>query len=204
MTTRRSIVSLIGLTVMMSAAAAFTAPNQDVKAKVGEAAPNFTLKDASGKAHSLADYKGRIVVMQWINPDCPVCRRVSSSGLVATMAKELKGIDSNIVHLTVNSTSGMAAEKSAGYLKQNKIDAPALIDDDGTVGHMYGAMTTPHLFVIDAEGVLRYQGAFDDDPNGNKKDATNYVVNAVQQIKAGETVSPDYAKPYGCSVKYKK
>ena len=204
MRTRRSILTMIGLSALIGTAAAFTAPNDDVKAKVGEEAPNFTLKDAEGKEYSLADYKGKIVVLQWINPDCPVCRRVASTGLVNTMVKKLKEIDSEIVHLAINSTHYMDGAKSAAYLKKHKIEAPALIDQDGTVGHMYGALTTPHMYVIDTEGVLRYQGAFDNDPSGNNDDATNYVINAVTQITEGETVSPDYAKPYGCKVKYKE
>ncbi|MHC4102825.1 MAG: thioredoxin domain-containing protein, partial [Planctomycetota bacterium] len=87
--------------------------------------------------------------------------------------------------------------------KTHKIDAPVLIDRDGKVGHLYGAKRTPHLFVIDAEGVLRYQGAIDDDQRGDKGEkATNYVVQAVRQIVAGETVAPDITRSYGCTVKY--
>lgn len=206
MKTRRSILSMIGIATLMSTAVAFAAPatEMEAKAKVGEAAPDFTLDDANGKSHSLSDYKGKIVVLQWINPECPICQRVTKSGLVAKMAKEIKTIDKDIVHLAVNSTAGMPGKVSAKYLAKHEIKASVLIDDDGKVGHLYGAKTTPHVFVIDAEGILRYQGAFDDDPRGGKEDAANYVVNAVRQITEGETVSPDYVKPYGCSVKYAK
>lgn len=204
MKTRRIFLPLLGLIAMMSATMTFAASSADVSAKVGEAAPDFTLTDANGKEYSLSDYKGRIVVLQWINPDCPVCRRVSSSGLVGKMSKQLKKIDGELVHLAINSTEEMTAKTSLNYLKKHHIDATALSDQDGTVGKLYGARTTPHLFVIDKEGVLRYQGAFDSDPNGKKKDVTNFVTNAVQQIANGETVTPDYMKPYGCSVKYAK
>jgi peroxiredoxin len=182
-----------------------TATQSGQKAELGEAAPDFTLYDAHGKAHKLSDYKGKTVVLQWINPDCPVCRRVTSTGIVNTMAKEIKQIDPTVVFLTVNSTHYMEADKSAKYLEKNKVQAPALIDRDGTVGKMYGARTTPHLYVIDAKGVLRYQGALDDDPRGSKGDSRmNYVINAVRQINAGETVAPDSTQPYGCGVKYAK
>jgi peroxiredoxin len=179
------------------------APEQATAAAIGEPAPAFTLADSTGRSHSLADYKGKIVVLQWINPDCPVCRRVHSTGLVTAMRKRLDTITPGVVHLAINSTHYMEPSVGAAYLKKNKIDAPVLIDRDGKVGHLYGAKRTPHLYVIDAKGVLRYQGAIDDDDRGSKGDqATNYVVQAVQQIVAGETVAPDMTRSYGCTVKY--
>jgi peroxiredoxin len=180
------------------------APQQVAAAGIGEPAPAFALNDSEGKKHALADYTGKIVVLQWINPDCPVCRRTSSSGKVTAMRKQLDEISpGGIVHLTINSTHYMEPAKGASYLKQYKIDAPVLIDQDGTVGHLYNAKRTPHMYVIDAKGVLRYQGAIDDDPGGNKDGRiTNYVVQAVQQIVDGETVAPDVTRSYGCSVKY--
>jgi peroxiredoxin len=176
---------------------------QATAAAIGEPAPVFTLADSTGRSHSLADYSGKIVVLQWINPDCPVCRRVSSTGLVTAMRKRLEAITPGVVYLAINSTHYMEPSVGAAYLKTNKIDAPVLIDRDGKVGHLYGAKRTPHMFVIDAKGVLRYQGAIDDDDRGSKGDqATNYVVQAVQQMVAGETVAPDMTRSYGCSVKY--
>lgn len=171
-------------------------------AKVGEKAPNFTLKDANGREYSLSDFAGKNVVLQWINSECPVCVRVSTDGTVKNMVEELKKVDPKVVHLAIDSTNWHDAENGAKYLKEHEIKAPALSDKDGAVGRMYGARTTPHMFVIDAEGVLRYSGAIDDDRSGRKEDKTNYVVNALTQIKAGETVAPDQTRPYGCSVKY--
>jgi len=172
-------------------------------AAIGEPAPAFTLNDTAGRAHALADYSGKIVVLQWINPDCPVCRRVCSSGKVTAMRKQLDEITDGVAYLAVNTTHYMEPAVGAAYFKTHKIDAPVLIDRDGKVGHLYGAKRTPHMFVIDAKGILRYQGAIDDDQNGSKGDqATNYVVQAVQQIAAGETVTPDVTRAYGCSVKY--
>ncbi|MCP3903117.1 MAG: redoxin domain-containing protein [Planctomycetes bacterium] len=174
-------------------------------AKVGQQAPDFTVTDSSGTSHTLSAYKGRIVVIQWINPDCPICRRVSETGRVTAMMGKVRETAPDVVHLTVNSTHYMEPADGAKYLARNKINAPVLVDRDGTIGHMYGAKTTPHVFVIDTKGVLRYQGAIDDDSRGHKGDAAvNYVVQAVRQIEAGETVTPDATKSYGCSVKYKR
>ncbi len=204
MKNRRRFLSLASLVALFGATAAFTTQVQDdVQAKCGEAAPAFELTNLTGETKSLEDYKGNILVLQWVNPGCPVCVRVMRDGVEAQMLEELKALDENIVVLGISSTKGLAAEKVAEYLKNNEIDLDALIDADGKIGHAYGARTTPHMYVIDAEGVLRYQGAIDDDPRGGNADsATNYVVNAVKQIKAGETVEPNETQPYGCSVKY--
>ncbi len=175
-------------------------------AEVGKKAPDFTLNDTTGKSHSLSDFKGKIVVLQWINPECPYCVRVMRDGQVKGAHKEAVGMDKDVVWLLVNSTSHMPPTGSAEYLKQYELTVPALVDQPGTVGRLYGARTTPHMYVIDAEGVLRYEGAIDDDPRGSKASSgetvTNYVVNAIRQIKAGETVSPANTRPWGCSVKY--
>jgi peroxiredoxin len=176
----------------------------DAAAQIGEPAPGFTLADANGKEHSLSDYEGKIVVLQWINPKCPVCVRCASNGLVEDMHKNVKKVDDNVVFLAINSTHWMTAKDSAAYLKEHELDVPGLADQDGTVGRLYGARTTPHLFVIDQKGILRYSGAINDDPRGKNDESVNYVVNAVTQITAGETVAPDKTRPYGCSVKYKK
>jgi peroxiredoxin len=175
------------------------------KAEVGKAAPNFTLKTTEGKEWSLSDAKGKTIVLEWCNPDCPACQGVSSDGTVAKMLTDLKAIDSNVVVVFINSSaaSPSSLEKTGAYLKDHKIEVPALLDTEGSVGMMYGARTTPHCYVIDDKGVLRYTGAIND-AKGGKKAEMNYVVNAVKQIKAGETVSPDTTTPYGCSVKYKK
>ena len=209
---RNSSLFVAGLCAMLGVASAY---GQDTDrpsrrpsdranvAKVGEPAPNFTLTDASGKSHTLADYKGKLVVLQWINPDCPVCTRVNASGLTNEMAKAVKGVEKDFVHLAIHSTHYMEPDKSAAYLKKHKVKAPVLDDRSGKVGHLYGAKTTPHMYVIDKKGILRYAGAIDDDDNGKNRDgATNYVINAVHQIAAGETVTPDMTKAYGCAIKY--
>ncbi len=215
---RNSSLFLAGLCAMLGAASSFgqSLDRQSVRpsdranianianiAKVGEPAPNFTLNDARGKSHTLADYQGKLVLLQWINPDCPICRRVNESGITTKMAKAIRAIEKKFVHLTIHSTHYMEPKKSVAYLKQHKVKAPVLDDRGGKVGHLYGAKTTPHMYVIDKKGILRYAGAIDDDPNGtNREGATNYVINAVRQIAAGETVAPDMTKAYGCPVKY--
>lgn len=146
---------------------------------------------------------GRIVVLQWINPGCPFCKRVAADLVNATDAK-LKEIDKNVVHLMISTNHHLKAEPIAEYLKANKIENPGLIDEDGKVGKAYGAKSTPHVFIIDGAGVLRYSGAFDDDPEGTKGDkATNHVVESVKAIAGGKEVSPATTAPYGCGVKYK-
>jgi peroxiredoxin len=180
-----------------------------VQARVGQKAPNFTLQDTKGNSHSLKDFEGKIVVLQWINPECPYCVRVMRDGQVKNAAKEAKKMvekEDGVVWLLINSTSHMPAEGSAKYLTDFELPFPALVDRPGIVGRMYGARTTPHMYVIDAEGILRYEGAIDDDPRGNKardgETVMNYVTNAIRQMTAGETVSPANTRPWGCTVKY--
>ncbi len=178
---------------------------ETTKVEIGKAAPNFTLKTTEGKEWSLTDAKGHIVVLEWCNPECPACQRVTSDGTVAESIKGAKDAASDVVYVMINSSaaSESSLKATAGYLKEHHVDVPALLDSEGKVGMMYGARTTPHIFVIDDKGVLRYQGAIDDGGPA-KKGTMNYVANAVKQIKAGETVAPDSTTPYGCGVKYKK
>ncbi len=173
-------------------------------AVVGKAAPNFTLKTTDGKDWSLADAKGKVVVLEWVNPECPVCVRVCQTGVLADTIKGVKAAYPDAVYVAINSSAARPSSLSstASYLAANKIEIPALLDTDGAVGLQYRAKTTPHCFVIDADGVLVYQGALDDGRNGGAK--TNYVVNAVNALKAGEAISPSSTKPYGCGIKYAK
>jgi peroxiredoxin len=173
-------------------------------AEVGKPAPNFTLKTTDGKEWSLSDAKGKVVVLEWVNPECPVCVRVCEQGVVAETIKGVKELFPDAVYVAINSSAARPSSLSgtAAYLASHKIEIPALLDSEGAVGKMYGAKTTPHCYVIDANGVLVYQGAIDDGRNGNAK--MNYVVNAAKALKAGEAVSPSTTRPYGCGVKYKK
>jgi peroxiredoxin len=168
----------------------------------GEKAPNFTLPTAAGGQASLSDYEGKVVVLEWVNPDCPFVKRHYAADTMETLAA--KYADDDVVWLTINSTHYMDAKANAGFAKDQGLDVPILIDEDGKVGKIYGAKTTPHMFVIDANGVVVYQGAIDDDPRGSKGEgATNYVGAALDETLAGKKVSTAETQPYGCSVKYK-
>ena len=203
------LIATCGIAAALATGVAYASPAQDKKAekadshahaKIGAAAPAFTLKDTSGKDVSLADFKGKVVVLEWMNPGCPVCREKVESGAVGKMMSDAKAINPDVVFLFINSTAATAGnpKESADYLAKNKVEATALIDGDGKVGHMYAAKTTPHCYVIGADGNLAYDGAIDD------KGSTNYVVAAVKALKDGKAMSPATTKPYGCSVKYKK
>jgi peroxiredoxin len=171
-------------------------------AKVGAPAPLFTLQDQDGKTVNLADYKDKIVVLEWFNEDCPVCAGHYQSGSMPTLAKEL--IDKGVVYLAVNSTKGKDNASNKKIAGEWNMTFPILNDASGEVGHTYGAKTTPHMYVIN-KGILAYAGAIDDNPRGNGTDAkTNYVRKAVEEIMAGQSVTTPETKPYGCSVKYAK
>lgn len=183
-----------------------TEKEKKAKAVVGQKAPDFHFKDFKGNSHSLAEFAGKTVVLEWINPGCPICKGKFEKGEVARMIAAAREIDPNVVFIFIDSTNpgaGGSAEKSAKYLADNKIDAIGFYEADGTVGRLYDAKTTPHLFVINPQGVLAYSGAIDDAQSEEKK-GVNYVVEAVRAIKAGNAPSPSTTRPYGCTVKYAK
>ena len=195
----RTATAIILSTFIAGAAAA--GPGVDV----GDTAPGFTLKDTAGREVSLADFKGKVVVLEWTNPDCPFVQRHYKEGSMKNLTSAYSE-SMGVVWLTINSTNYMDAAANAGFVKAEGITWPVLVDQDGTVGHAYGAATTPHMFVIDAKGTVVYNGAIDDDPRGNMEAGarTNYVSDALNDIAAGKAVSNPETKPYGCSVKYKK
>lgn len=168
-------------------------------ATVGEPAPDFTLTDQAGEEHELSAYKGKIVVLEWTNPTCPYVERHYKA---KTMSETLKAGGEDVVWLAVDSSHTVKPEDTKKWRDEQGFSYPVLLDAEGEVGKTYGAKTTPHMYVIDTEGVLRYSGAIDDDDRGKKEDATNYVAGAVKALKAGEKVEPSETKPYGCSVKY--
>jgi peroxiredoxin len=170
---------------------------------IGDAAPNFTLTDTAGNEVSLSDFKGKIVVLEWLNPDCPFVKRHYKAGTMKKLATEYA--DDDVVWLTINSTHYMDAAANAKFKDDNKLPYTILVDQSGEVGHLYGAVTTPHMYIIDAGGKLVYIGAIDDDPRGGKGEAAvNYVALALDEVVAGKGVTTAETKPYGCSVKYKK
>ena len=170
-------------------------------ADVGQPAPAFTLKDEQGNLHSLTQYRGKVVVLEWTNPECPFVQRHYAD---KTMQKTLATYNGKpLVWLVVDSSHFNTPEKSAAWKKEQAFTPPVLQDPSGTVGHAYEAKTTPEMYVIDTQGVLRYAGAIDDDPRGRNASAVNYVRQAVDALEAGKPVPVTTSQPYGCSVKYK-
>jgi len=174
-------------------------------AKVGEQAPDFTLKGVDGKEHKLSEYTkdGKIVVLEWFNPRCPWVKLHHSDN--KTMAETYaKYKDKDVVWLAINSgspnsgTSGV--ELNAKAKKDWNIQYPLLVDTTSEVGRLYGAKTTPHMYVIDKDGILAYKGAIDADRY--KPGSENHVANALEQLIAGESVVVKETRSYGCSVKY--
>jgi len=170
---------------------------------VGDTAPAFTLADTAGNQVSLGDFEGKIVVLEWLNPDCPFVQRHYKAGTMKKLATEYGG--EGVVWLTINSTNYMDAAANGKFKAVNDLPYTILVDQSGEVGHLYGARTTPHMYIIDGSGELVYNGAIDDDPRGGKGDgAINYVAAALDQALAGNAVTTAETTPYGCSVKYKK
>jgi peroxiredoxin len=190
--------------ILAFAASILTATLVHGAVSVGQSAPDFKVKDTSGKEQSLSAYKGKFVVLEWVNPDCPfVKKHYDSSNMQATQkSAEAKGA----VWLSVSTGAGGKASDLDAWVKEKGAAPTAtLLDPDGKVGKAYGARTTPHLYVINPEGKLVYAGAIDNKPTANKADvqgATNYVTAALSEAMAGKPVSKATSEPYGCSVKY--
>ncbi|MBI5363491.1 MAG: redoxin domain-containing protein [Planctomycetes bacterium] len=170
-------------------------------AELGKAAPDFELVDLDGKKVKLADFKGKLVVLEWFNPDCPMCDwAYSQGGPLTEVPERLK--KEGVVWLAVNSDGKTATEvdKNKDFLKEKKAAVQVLLDPSGKTGKAYGAKTTPHCFVIDEKGVLRYSGALDNAPNGKAKEGetkTNFVEKAISEIKGGKPVTTSETKSYG-------
>src|SRR5437899_6760660 len=177
---------------------------------VGSAAPDFSLPDAKGNSHSLSQYKGKYVVLEWFNPECPFVKKHYGSGNMQKLQQEYtsKGvvwltIDSNAPGTEGNLTSEQAAQKMADWKTHQ---TALLLDPEGKAGRAYGAKNTPNMVVINPEGKLIYEGAIDSKATPNPADipsSTNYVKAALDESLAGKPVSNPTTKPYGCSVKYK-
>jgi peroxiredoxin len=190
---------LLGLALLLAALPAFAG------SAVGETAPAFNLKGADGKARSLDSFKGKVVVLEWVNPNCPFSDRHAREKTMSELAKQ----HGEVVWLGINSTNPERSDylkpaETLAYNQKNGINYPVLYDETGTVGHAYGAKTTPHMFIIGKDGKIAYNGAIDDDPPGRKAktERVNYVGGGLNAEKAGKNPEPPSTKPYGCSVKY--
>jgi len=178
-------------------------------ATVGQPAPGFTLTDSNGKAHSLADFKGKTVVLEWTNHECPfVVKHYDARNM---QAQQVAATGDDVIWLNVNSGapgkqgSVDGAGANAVMAEKGHKSTAYLLDPDGKVGKAYGAKTTPHMYVIDADGMLAYNGAIASLHSADQADipkATQYVTQALSELGAGKPVSVATSKPYGCSVKY--
>ncbi len=175
----------------------------------GETAPDFTLTDTHGTRHALGDFRGSYVVLEWVNHNCPFVKKHYGAGNMQAMQKDWTG--KGVVWLSINSTNPNHRDyKTTEVANQLIAEMDArptalLMDEDGTVGKMYGAKTTPHIYIIDPSGKLIYQGAIDSISSANPKDiakADNYVNAVLAAAKAGDAVPVTDTRPYGCSVKY--
>ena len=191
------------LALLVAAGTAVAAP------QIGQPAPEFTLTDSNGQSHNLSDFKGKFVVLEWLNHGCPFVKKHYDGGNMQGLQKEYTGKD--VVWLSIASSApgkqGHMSPEETNKTKEEKDAAPTavLIDADGTVGKLYDAKVTPELFVINPEGTLVYMGAIDDKKSVDAADvagAKNYVKQALDEALAGNPVSEPATEAYGCSVKY--
>ena len=203
---KRSALLFAAMLGMASVIPAAAAP------EVGKPAPDFTLTAIDGKSHALSSFKGKTVVLEWVNPECPfVVKHYEKSG---NMPKTQKAaLADGVVWLQINSGHAGAqgdfepAKVKEWMTKTGAASSAYFRDADGKVGKLYDARTTPHMFVINPQGVLVYAGGIDDIRSANPDDiakATNYVTAALADLKAGRVVQTATSRPYGCSVKYAK
>lgn len=200
---KKLLATIMAGALIASAMPAFAAP------AVGEAAPDFTATDINGKTVKLSDLKGKNVVLEWTNSECPYVVKHYSSGNMQKTQKE--AIGKGVEWISINSSApgrqgNVTPEQEKEILTKNEA-APStvILDQDGKIGKAYDAQTTPHMFVIDKEGKLAYAGAIDDNPSPKAEDAAtakNYVLAALNDIEAGKPVETPTSQPYGCAVKY--
>lgn len=193
------------LVLALTLAVAFSA----YAAQVDAPAPSFSGTDTHGQTHKLSDYRGKFVVLEWTNKDCPFTKKQYDSGNMQTLQRQWTS--QGVVWLTILSSAPghqgymTAAEENAWIGKVHAAPTAAILDPSGAIGHAYEAKTTPHMFIIDPSGKLIYEGAIDDHPTTDPADvpaSKNYVSAALNQAMAGKPVAVTYTRPYGCSVKY--
>ncbi len=197
------------LTALLTVAASTALFAADSPA-VGTNAPDFSLTDSKGKTQSVSQYKGKYVVLEWFNPECPFVKKHYGSGNMQKLQEEFTG--KGVVWLSIDSSApgkegNLTADQANAKIAEWKTKQTALVlDPDGKAGQTYGAKNTPHMFVINPEGKVVYEGAIDSKATPNPTDianSTNYVKVALEESLAGKTVTTANTKPYGCSVKYK-
>jgi len=184
-------------------------PSLRAEAPVNKPAPDFTLLGSDGKTHHLSDYKGKFVVLEWTNKDCPFVRKHYGSGNMQKLQKEYtaKGVAWLTIISSAPGKEGYVTASEANEVKEKQDSAPTaiLLDSEGTVGRTYGAKTTPDMVVINPKGIVIYEGAIDDKPSADPADiasAKNYLSSTLDAAMAGKPVTTPWTKSYGCSVKY--
>jgi peroxiredoxin len=189
--------------------AASTSAATPIAADIGKPAPDFTLKDVDGRPSHLADYRGKIVVLEWFNPKCPFVNLSHTKGSLKGMAA--RHLIEGVVWLGIDSSApgkqGYEPDDIREAVKRFGLTHPILRDETGAVGHVYGATNTPHLFVVDKGGTLVYAGAIDNSPDAEGESPQggpllNYVDAALADLAAGRAVRTPKTKAYGCGVKY--
>lgn len=200
---------LFAAAALMIAAPALLAAPAGAQAVINQPAPAFTATDSKGRSHSLSDFRGRTVVLEWTNQYCPFVEKFYTDGDMQRLQADAR--KQGVVWLTVNSGAPgkqghVTAAQANDKMKREGFNATAyLLDHNGTLGRSYGARTTPHMFVIDPMGVLVYAGGIDNVPSADPADigrARNFVRLALADIAAGNPVATPTSRPYGCSVKY--
>ena len=209
---RRRFLARTGAAILVGGVATTLGPRAvaaAVQAKVGEAAPAFTANATNGSPVSLASYKGKIVVLEWTNHECPYVRKHYETGNMQALQREATG--QGAIWLTLISSAkgeqGYVTAAQADDLTTSRKAAPTavLLDEPGVVGRMYGATNTPHMYVVDKAGALIYAGAIDDRPTTRRADvpgASNYVRAALESVSTGQPVKTPITRAYGCTVKY--
>ncbi len=199
------VTSLTAMAFMMPISADAAAP------EVGKAAPNFEATDTKGNPFKLSDHKGSIVVLEWTNHECPFVIKHYDSGNMQKIQKETgaKGVKWVSINSSAEGRQGnVTAEESMKIVKEQGAEPTVkILDPSGEIGKLYDAKTTPHMFVIDAEGTLAYAGAIDSNSSPKAETiegAENYVLAAVHELAEGKPVTTAQTQPYGCSVKYEK
>jgi len=197
----RNLISAIAISFM--ALPCFASVN------IGDTAPDFTLSDTYGKSHALSDFKGKTVILEWTNHECPFVKKHYGSHNMQNLQEKYTKQD--VIWLSIISSAkgkqGAVTPEKANQLTEKRKAHPSfvLFDKDGTTGKTYGAKTTPHMYIINTEGKLIYKGAIDSIPSADKEDiakATNYIDKAMDEYMSGKTVSETSTVSYGCGIKY--
>ncbi len=208
--TRSLLPFLLLFSVALFSLPALASDKRKTGTKVGDYAPDFTLPDLDGKKVNLSQFRGKTVILEWFNPDCPFVKGGHTNGVLRTMGNQ--ATKDGRIWLAINSSGkgrqGHGLEVNKSGVATYKMEYPVLLDEDGAVGHSYGATRTPEIIVIDAKGVIVYRGAVDNTGSGDPSDADkgvlkNYVAEAIDAL-SGKKIEglAKTVEPYGCTIKY--